>query len=152
MATTAIFGLKKAVATWTPPFGTVIPICDINIWQHQNDKNYIVAVAVWMSSKFHKGSFTLWQQCQWKFLDKNGFACNHMKVLTWWRHCHGMGSAPNCDNNGNGKKCVSWQQVKVFTLQPQQHSIFRCRCRHNGNEPLKASFTRTFHITVFRTV
>ena len=33
----------------TPPFIAMIPICDVNNWQHQNDDNEAVAVTVWTS-------------------------------------------------------------------------------------------------------
>ena len=51
-----ILGLKNAAAMWTPPFGTTVPICDVNIWQRQSNENDDVAVAVWTSSY---GSSTL---------------------------------------------------------------------------------------------
>ena len=45
----AILGLKNAVAMWTPSVGVTIPICDANIWRHQNDENSVVTATVWTS-------------------------------------------------------------------------------------------------------
>ena len=43
---TAILVLKNAFATWTPAFGTTMPICNISIWWHQNNA---VQIPVWTS-------------------------------------------------------------------------------------------------------
>ena len=78
MTAMAILKLKNAVDMWTPPFGARVPICDINIWKHQNNENYTIAVAMWMGSK---SSFT----------------------LLWWRHIFSLfclKAQSHCDDNG----------------------------------------------------
>ena len=45
MALTAIMGLKIPL-----PFGATIPICDVGIWQRQNNENYAVVVTVWTNN------------------------------------------------------------------------------------------------------
>ena len=46
MATMGISKQKNVVDMWTPPFGVRIPICDVNICQHQNNENYAIACAL----------------------------------------------------------------------------------------------------------
>ena len=50
MIETAILSLKNTTAVWTPPFGTTIAIYGVNIWGHQNNENYVVAIELWTNS------------------------------------------------------------------------------------------------------
>ena len=40
------FLVSKMPVLWRPPFGATIPICDVNIWRHQSNGSYSIAVAV----------------------------------------------------------------------------------------------------------
>ena len=78
MAATAIFGLQNVVIMWTPPFGAMIPICDVNNRWHKNLENDAVAVTALsridlttfcIVQELWQSSFTRqWNQLQHKWL------------------------------------------------------------------------------------
>ena len=66
----------NAVAMWTHPLDATIHIPKVNIWRHQNNENYVVAVTVWTSFKSYiKGS------CVLKFV-----RCFVLYDITLWHH------------------------------------------------------------------